>query len=432
MTFNILKCDASKYSVVSVEEAKNKFYKRAIYIWGAGQKGRGFVLTLKRNGFKVKAFLDSSPSFNGCDFNGIPILNPNDIFQDPLSLENSFIITASVDKKYEEMFPILEGYGFKRGKNYDSIQSFSPFYPTVEISGVCNLRCSSCPRGDTENPMENGKYMSASNYKKIIEKMVTEIPFLYLVDLYVFGEPILNKELPEIIKLNNKIGLASGLSTNLNNIKNLENVIAAKPAQIRVSLSGASEETYEKTHTGGKWKKVRQNLDTLGELIKKHENNTLIEVYFHYYQHNLHEINEIKSICNNYGFTFHPSLAVLFPDYALEYCETNKLPKSAVMASDLMIVNLDSLINDCRAQDDKNCILTRVVPVINWDMSVMPCCNYAYSQIAKNYLEVPLDEIISTRTTSDQCIKCQKHSLHRWNNQAFYSDVLDEATPCKG
>ena len=47
--------------------------------------------------------------------------------------------------------------------------------------------------------METGKYMSASDYKKVITKMVSEIPFLYLVDLYVFGEPLLNKELPEIM-----------------------------------------------------------------------------------------------------------------------------------------------------------------------------------------------------------------------------------------
>ena len=69
-------------------------------------------------------------------------------------------------------------------------------------------------------------------------------------------------------------------------------------------------------------------------------------------------------------------------------------------------------------------ILTRIVPVINWDLSVMPCCNYTYSKIAPNYLDIPLAELIRERTHSSVCANCQSHALHRWNNQGFYSDFV--------
>lgn len=420
---NPSKCDASKHHLYSIDDARQLFGDKKIYLWGAGQKGRGFYLALKRCGFSVQCFLDSSAEMIGTEFMGVPVIHPNDLLDNPQALSKAFILAASVDSKNKQMFAVLEAKGLKKLEQYCSIQTLSPLYPTVEVTGLCNLRCSSCPRSD-EELFESGKYMSAADYQKVINKMVAEIPFLYLVDLYAFGEPLLNKELPEIIEINNQLGLASGLSTNLNNIRNLEAVMAAFPAQIRISLSGMSKETYEVTHTGGKWDKVHQNLHTLGELTRKYNNRTIIEVYFHIYQHNRHELGAVKALCEQYGFRFHPSLAVLFSDYAMSFSETGSVPKAAQAAEQLMLLDMPTLIKDCQDQDHLKCILTRIVPVINWDLSVMPCCNYSYSGIVKNYLDVPLAEIINLRTNSDVCGKCQMHSLHRWNNQIAYSEFV--------
>ena len=422
---NPSKCDASKYHVFSIDDAKLLFGHRDIYIWGAGQKGRGFCMALLRCGFTVKAFLDSNLQEVGEEFMNIKTIHPNTLLDEPNLLTNAFVLTASVESKNREMYSLLDKVGMIKGKDYVGIQTLSPFYPTIEVAGLCNLKCSSCIRSDTEI-IENGKYMSLLDYSKVIKKMITEIPFLYLVDLYVFGEPMLNNDLPNIIMLNNELGIASGLSTNLNNIRNLEAVLRAQPAQLRVSLSGASKETYEVTHTGGRWDKVSRNLIKLGEISNSLGNKTIIEIYFHLYQHNKSEIKIISDLCKKYGFRFHPSLAVLFSDYALSYSESGVMNSNAKNASDLMLIDIDTLLDDCKREEHLNCILTRVVPVVNWDLSVMPCCNYTYSSISKNYLDVSLDEIISKRTNSHVCAKCQKHSLHRWNNQIAYAAKVKE------
>jgi len=417
------KCDAGKYKIPTVSDARNLFGKRDIYIWGAGQKGRGFYLALKRNGFNIKSFIDVSPEMKNHGFMGNVVITPDEFFSDEMIADKSFVLTASVDSKNIEMAEILISKGFTKGISFENIQTLSPFYPTIEVTGICNLRCSSCIRSD-KSIIEDGKFMSFNDYSRVINKMVTEIPFLYLVDLYVFGEPILNNELPKIIKLNNELGLASGLSTNLYNIKNLAKVLDEYPAQIRVSLSGASEETYDVTHTGGKWKRVAKNLDLLGELIHERGSKTIVEVYFHIYKHNLHEIKIIKEICNKYGFRFHPSLAVLFSDFAMQYSQSGAVSDGAKVANDLTIISLEELLKDCQDSEDKNCILTRIVPVINWDLSVMACCNYTYSPILPNYLDVPIEEIVKERTNSELCAKCQSHALHRWNHQVHYSKFV--------
>jgi MoaA/NifB/PqqE/SkfB family radical SAM enzyme len=417
------KCDASRYTVFSIDDARRLFGDRKLYIWGAGQKGRGFWQALNRCGFKVESFIDSSTDMLSKSFMGIGTISPLTFFAQRAVRDNAFVLTASVDIKNKVMFEELQRHGFERGLSFENIQALSPFYPTIEVTGLCNLRCSSCIRSD-KSIIETGKFMSYEDYEKVITKLVSEIPFLYLVDLYVFGEPMLNMDLPRMIRLNNKLGLASGLSTNLNSIKHLKAVLDESPAQIRVSLSGASEGTYNVTHTGGQWSKVEKHLKILAELVAERGCSTIVEVYYHIYRHNQHEIGSIQELCARYGFRFHPSLAVLFSDFALEYSRNGMVPKSAKIANELTLIPMQRLLQDCRDHGHLNCILTRVVPVINWDMSVMPCCNYTYSKIAPNYLKISLADLIQSRTHSSVCANCQKYALHRWNNQAYYANYI--------
>jgi MoaA/NifB/PqqE/SkfB family radical SAM enzyme len=417
------KCDAGRYPIYSIDDARCLFGDRKLYLWGAGQKGRGFWQALNRCGFKVESFIDSSPEMLTKSFMGVGTISPGSFFALPGVRDNAFVLTASVDIKNKAMFNELQRHGFKRGVSFENIQTLSPFYPTIEVTGLCNLRCSSCIRSD-KSIIEDGDYMSYEDYEKVIIKMVGEIPFVYLVDLYVFGEPMLNKDLPRMIHLNNQLGLASGLSTNLYSIRHLKSVLDAYPVQIRVSLSGASAATYDITHTGGKWSKVEKHLQTLAELVAERNHRTIVEVYYHIYKHNQHEIGMIQALCARYGFRFHPSLAVLFSDFALQYSREGTVPNSAKVANDLTLISMECLLQDCRDHAHLNCILTRVVPVINWDLSVMPCCNYAYSKIAPNYLDIPLTDLIHERTHSLVCANCQLHALHRWNNQGFYSDYV--------
>jgi MoaA/NifB/PqqE/SkfB family radical SAM enzyme len=423
--YDNISCHAN-YRVYTAKDAAALFKGRELYIWGAGQKGRGFMLALKRNGFKVKAFLDKSPLLIGTEYQGIPTFDPRQILDSPSVLKNSFILTASVDKKNREMFESCCNAGLIKGKDFVNIQELSPFYPCVEISGVCNLKCISCPRGNSAHPPEKGGFMNVLDYSSIIAKLIKEIPFLYLVDLYIWGEPLLNPELSEIIKINTNLGIASGISSNLNVSRNLEEVIKAAPAQIRVSVSGYGEKNYEITHKGARWMLLHANLKLLSEYIKKYKTNTIVEVYYHVYKNNVDEYRKIRELCEECGFRPLPVIAMLLADYALDFCEGNGLSDEARKAEDLMLIKLKELVDNGKKDIDKRCLLNRVLPIINWDMSVMPCCNYSYRKLADNYLDVSLVDIIELRKTHSLCVKCQKYSLHRYFNPEYYSGYVNK------
>ncbi len=416
-------CNAD-YHIYTAKDAAELFQGRDLYIWGAGQKGRGFLLALKRNGFTVKAFLDNSPLLIGTEYQGIPTVAPETILHHPDIPQNSFILIASVDKKNKDMFALCEKAGLQKKRDFINIQELSPFYPTIEISGICNLKCISCPRGNTKNPPPIGGFISTDDYSRIIYKMIGEIPFLYLVDLYIWGEPLLNPALPEIIEINNRLGIASGISSNLNSGKYLEGAIKASPAQIRVSLSGYGAKNYEMSHRGGRWARLYRNLLLLAEYIKKYKTKTIVEVYFHVNKSNPSEYKKLKELCKTLGYRIHPSISMIFPDYVIDYIEGKPLCKEAQDAMDLMLVSIDQMIDDAKNEWQKDCLLKRVLPVVNWDMSVQPCCNYTYRNLATNYLDISIEDIIKERNNHPLCVKCQKYSLHRYFNPEYYYDYV--------
>ena len=72
MTNMLLEHQLGGYKIFSRADAVALFAGRDIYIWGAGHKGRGFLGAMQRNGFAVKAFLDTALA--GTTYRGIVIV----------------------------------------------------------------------------------------------------------------------------------------------------------------------------------------------------------------------------------------------------------------------------------------------------------------------------------------------------------------------
>jgi hypothetical protein len=114
----------------------------------------------------------------------------------------------------------------------------------------------------------------------------------------------------------------------------------------------------------------------------------------------------------------------------MDFMDGNTLCEEAQRGKAIMTVSLEEMIETARDQKEKPCLLKRVVPIINWDLSVLPCCNYSSNKIgdalvAKNFLETPLQEIVRQRAHNPLCVKCQGLSLHRYFNPVYYSDYIN-------
>jgi hypothetical protein len=266
--------------------------------------------------------------------------------------------------------------------------------------------------------------MDFADYQKVLQKLLREIPWLFTVDLYVWSDPLLHPEIAKIIEYNNSLGIGSGISTNLNHGKYLEEIIKAEPDYIRVSTSGFGPKNYEITHAGGSWDALYKNLFAAKSYIKKHGSKTLITILYHANKNNLSEFAAMRDFCVENGFRLEPLLSSVFSDYAMDYIEKKPLWAGAELAKDIMLVSLDEILEHCAEEHSKTCLGMRALPIINWDLSVLLCCFYSYERIAANYLDTTIDEIIDRRNNADFCKKCIEYSLHRFWDHPNYTKNL--------
>ena len=90
-------------------------------------------------------------------------------------------------------------------------------------------------------------------------------PYLWELNLYNWGEPLLNKELFEMVKYSKNFKVNVSISTNLNHFNNsiCSDLVLSGLDHVVVSLDGTSQESVSKYQVGNDFKKVVANIKKL-------------------------------------------------------------------------------------------------------------------------------------------------------------------------
>ena len=99
----------------------------------------------------------------------------------------------------------------------------------IEITNICNLNCKFCP--DTNRKKE---FMSLEKFEEAIKKIYK---LTNLVTLHVKGEPLLHKDLENILKVLEKYNLKTNITTNGTLIKDKLEVIKNSNAVRQINFS---------------------------------------------------------------------------------------------------------------------------------------------------------------------------------------------------
>ncbi len=110
------------------------------------------------------------------------------------------------------------------------MKKFKKIY--IEITNVCNLRCSFCSQDNLPN-----KFITLKEFEIILKKIDKYTDYVYL---HVKGEPLLHPDIEKIISLCSKYNKKVNLTTNgvllLKNVSKLKNV-----RQINISLQSITD-----------------------------------------------------------------------------------------------------------------------------------------------------------------------------------------------
>lgn len=125
-----------------------------------------------------------------------------------------------------------------------------PHVILVDPSSACNLRCKFCPTGDPRLISSTGRYqgqLSLSLYEKLISDIDSFPKPLSILRLYKEGEPLLNRNIVDFIRLAKKSNIKRvDTTTNglLLNHKLSEGLVDAGIDQINISLNGLTSDHY--------------------------------------------------------------------------------------------------------------------------------------------------------------------------------------------
>ncbi len=396
----------------SIDELIALIGGRDVYIWGARHEGYSTKQVFLRLNIPVLSFIDSSVSLQGTSAFGLDILLP-DVFFNNRSSKDSFIVIAS-GFYADEISEQCSVNGFHRDDDFIVYSRLKTFNYQVDISGTCNLKCISCPRGNFEDHRHGG-YMTAEVYEKVLSKILKEDPYTGIITLYNWGEPLLNRYLPEIIKITNERGVHSAISTNLSLNKDFEEVVKSKPTWFRVSNSGWGD-NYELTHTGGDWELFKSNLYKLRDYKEKYLPDMLVEMFFHIYQHNRSDFDKLQMLCDELGFTLRYRHAALAPlDNIAKIIDGEAIDPFSEQTRELQFLKVEEVIPLAQAEKHRECFYETHL-WITWDLQIAQCMEWykpGLNLVDTDYLSTPIQSIIAARQSSDFCHECKSKGIHR-------------------
>jgi len=396
---------------------------RPLYPWGAAQTGIGVLQALRRLGISPVAFIDKRWESLRGGVSALPVVSLADALTRcgatrPLILNTSTLHTDAISLQCEEA-------GLSLADDFLSYEQLCPVDFQVIVSSVCNLRCISCPVGNRADH-ESGSFMNADNYTLVLDKILSEVPLVSIVQLFNWGEPFLNPQLARIVEVTNSRGVLCSISSNLNLRKDFSDVIAAKPAFVRVSMSGTPER-YAVTHTGGQWELFLCNMESLAELRARLHPDMTVEVAYHVYATTTPaDMDRARALCDRLGFVFRPHLAALLPlDNVLDHVDGKPLSAEAQQTLDMLKIPLDQALTLAREQRHMQCSFERTLNIES-DLSVRQCGLWVRAhdnRVVNNFLTTPLSRIMELRRASRLCPLCKAQGLHR-----FCSVYTDRST----
>lgn len=197
-----------------------------------------------------------------------------------------------------------------------------PWRVFLEINSACSLHCPTCTKGAKEGYEHLNGFMDPDLMERILDKIALENPNA-IVFTYGNSEPFIHPKLPECIASIKRRGLHPEMSTNLNHIQRVDELLEAGPDLIIISLSGFTQEVYVKGHAGGDIEKVKRNMRILAEAnnSRPEDKRVKILVNYHIYLDNEHEAALMKEYAEGLGLGFFTSLArAISMENAIQYC----------------------------------------------------------------------------------------------------------------
>ncbi len=251
-------------------------------------------------------------------------------------------------------------------------------------------------------------------FDQILEKLKSNFPNWQL-HFYNWTEPLLHPRIVDYCKAATRAGFHLHLSSNLNYLPDPEGLMASGIKTFRVSLSGFTQQTYERGHRGGVIERVKENMQRLSRAKAANPScRTKIHVYFHKYRHNLAEIELMEDFAKSLGFEFMSDWAFLMPlEKMLQFINHTLPSHEREFAEESIVPSIHDALSLMAAHKNSPCELIDQL-VIDFQGNVNLCCAvYTGKQHGVgNVLDLTWNQLQEIKYRHQSCLTCTSHGIH--------------------
>jgi MoaA/NifB/PqqE/SkfB family radical SAM enzyme len=241
-----------------------------------------------------------------------------------------------------------------------------PAMVKIDISPVCNLRCTVCVHADAgasellaRQDFAPSQRMTREQFQKIVDQLRGRTT---AVSLYTWGDPLTHPDLDALCRIAADAGLQVHISTNFSfklSDERIRSIVESGLSHLTVCVDGLSQENYEKTRVGGNVERVLHNLERLCRVRRElGRREPLVEVQFIKFQHNVHELEEARRLVLGYGVDEFASFWGALHNYA------DREPENYEVVAPKKVGAVPG------------CFWPHYSMVVKWNGDVIPCCEH--------------------------------------------------------
>jgi radical SAM protein with 4Fe4S-binding SPASM domain len=237
-----------------------------------------------------------------------------------------------------------------------------PAAVSFELTNKCNLRCPECTSGSGRMKRERG-FMDIGLFEKIISELR---PYLYNINLYFQGEPMLHPGFFSFIGLSGKIRTVVSTNGHFLTAEISEKLAVSGLYMLIVSLDGMDQKVYTVYRRNGDLSKVIDGIKNVAGARDRFNSAMKLELQFIVNRYNEHQITDAERFAKE-----------VKADLKLKSMQVlNSRDTGKWMPSDKRYTRYK---NEGGKYAIKNsmparCLRLWLNPVVTWDGKVVPCC----------------------------------------------------------
>lgn len=240
----------------------------------------------------------------------------------------------------------------------------TPYVMNFELWNECNEACVFCrdAKGKIydQNPeTPDGVISKGKMPLELYYKIIDEVKSSLLMSIpYINGEPLIFHKLEDAIRYSTQRNVATMIASNgiLLTKSRSQSLLEAGLDFIKVHVSGFTQEVHHIQHRRGNVESIKKNIRDLVEVNKTGKYGALVLIDYILYQHNQHELDKFRAFADELGVKFN-----VRPGNPKGMESSEKPQTNEPLPVDLACNWLWSAMS------------------INWDGTMMPCCEYAVS-----------------------------------------------------